>query len=139
MKIGLVGRSGITALLVFAFLSLSMQLRAQFTPAPAGSAFSIPDGPTATYDKQRQAPDLASWLAYALRRGAYPRIGIRRAGITASRNRAATESGERTPAKKAHCALLRLLSLESLSEPWTGVREIARDGFYQCEGPLSGQ
>ena len=43
MKIGLVGRSGITALLVFAFLSLSMQLRAQFTPAPAGSAFSIPD------------------------------------------------------------------------------------------------
>ena len=43
MKIGLVGRSGITALLVFAFLSLAVQLRAQFTPAPAGSAFSIPD------------------------------------------------------------------------------------------------
>jgi thiosulfate/3-mercaptopyruvate sulfurtransferase len=43
MKIGLVGRSGITALLVFAFLSLPVQLRAQFSPAPAGSAFSIPD------------------------------------------------------------------------------------------------
>jgi hypothetical protein len=43
MKIGLVRRSGIIALLVFAFLSLSVQLRAQFTPAPAGSAFSIPD------------------------------------------------------------------------------------------------
>ena len=43
MKIGLVGRSGITAFLVFAFLSLPAQFRAQFTPAPAGSAFSIPD------------------------------------------------------------------------------------------------
>src|ERR1035437_8740576 len=43
MKIGLVGRSGTTAFLVFALLSLSVQLRAQFTPAPAGSAFSIPD------------------------------------------------------------------------------------------------
>ena len=43
MKIGLVRRSGITAFLVFAFLSLSVQLRAQFTPAPTGSAFSIPD------------------------------------------------------------------------------------------------
>jgi rhodanese-related sulfurtransferase len=43
MKIGLVGRSGITALLLFAFLSLSVQLRAQFTPAPAGSVFSIPE------------------------------------------------------------------------------------------------
>ena len=43
MKIGLVGRSGTTAFLVFALLSLSVQLRAQFTPAPAGSAFSILD------------------------------------------------------------------------------------------------
>ena len=43
MKIGLVGRSGTTALLVFAFLSLPAQLRAQFTPVPAGSAFSIPE------------------------------------------------------------------------------------------------
>ena len=43
MKIGLVGRSGITAFLVFAFLSLSVQIRAQFNPAPAGNAFSIPD------------------------------------------------------------------------------------------------
>ena len=43
MKIGLVGRSGVTAFLVFAFLSLSMQIRAQFTPIPTGSAFSIPE------------------------------------------------------------------------------------------------
>ena len=43
MKIGLVGRSGITAFLVFAFLSSRVQLRAQFAPAPAGSAFSISD------------------------------------------------------------------------------------------------
>jgi hypothetical protein len=43
MKIGLVGRSGITAFLVFAFLSLPVQLRAQFSPATPRSAFSIPD------------------------------------------------------------------------------------------------
>jgi rhodanese-related sulfurtransferase len=43
MNIGLVGRSRSTAFLVFAFLSLSVQLQAKFTPAPAGSAFSIPD------------------------------------------------------------------------------------------------
>jgi hypothetical protein len=43
MKIGLVRRSGITALLIFVFISLSVQFRVQFTPAPAGSAFSIPD------------------------------------------------------------------------------------------------
>jgi rhodanese-related sulfurtransferase len=43
MKIGLVGRSEVTAFLVFAFLSLSAQIRAQFTPIPTGSAFSIPE------------------------------------------------------------------------------------------------
>jgi rhodanese-related sulfurtransferase len=43
MKIGLVGRLGITTLLVFAFLSLLVQLRAQFTPAPTASALSIPE------------------------------------------------------------------------------------------------
>jgi rhodanese-related sulfurtransferase len=43
MKFGLVGRSGITAFLAFAFLSLPAQFRAQFTPVPAGSAFSIPE------------------------------------------------------------------------------------------------
>ena len=43
MKTGSVGRSGITGLLIFAVLSLPVQLRAQFSPAPAGSAFSIPD------------------------------------------------------------------------------------------------
>jgi rhodanese-related sulfurtransferase len=43
MKIGLVGRSGIAAFLVFALLSLSVQLRAQYTPVPTGSAFSIPE------------------------------------------------------------------------------------------------
>jgi rhodanese-related sulfurtransferase len=43
MKIGLVGRSGITALLVFAFLSFPAQFRAQFTPVSTGSAFSIPE------------------------------------------------------------------------------------------------
>ena len=43
MNIGLVGRLGTTAFLIFAFLSPSTQIRAQFTPAPAGSAFSIPD------------------------------------------------------------------------------------------------
>jgi hypothetical protein len=42
MKIGLVGRSGIAAILAFAFLSFSSQLRAQFTPVPTESAFSIP-------------------------------------------------------------------------------------------------
>ena len=96
-------------------------------------------GPTAANDKQRQAPDLASWFTYAIRPSAYTRIGIRRAGITASRNRATAESDEFASAKKAHCTLLRLLSLESLSEPWAGVRKIARHGFYQCEGSLSRQ
>jgi hypothetical protein len=43
MKIGLVGRSGITAFLVFAFLSFPAQFRAQFTPVLAESAFSIPE------------------------------------------------------------------------------------------------
>jgi rhodanese-related sulfurtransferase len=43
MKIGLVGRSGITAFLVYAFLSTSAQFRAQFTPVPTKSAFSIPE------------------------------------------------------------------------------------------------
>jgi rhodanese-related sulfurtransferase len=43
MKIGLVGRSGIAAFLVFAFLSLSLQIRAQFVPVPTGSALSIPE------------------------------------------------------------------------------------------------
>jgi rhodanese-related sulfurtransferase len=43
MKIGLIRQSGITPFLVFAVLSLPVQLRAQFSPAPAGSAFSIPD------------------------------------------------------------------------------------------------
>jgi rhodanese-related sulfurtransferase len=43
MKTGLVGRSGIAAFLVFALLSLSVQLRAQYTPVPTGSAFSIPE------------------------------------------------------------------------------------------------
>jgi rhodanese-related sulfurtransferase len=43
MKIGLVGRSGIAAILAFAFLSFSSQLRAQFTPVPTESAFSIPE------------------------------------------------------------------------------------------------
>ena len=43
MKIGLFGRSGIAAFLLFAFLSLPAEFRAQFTPVPAGSAFSIPE------------------------------------------------------------------------------------------------
>ena len=43
MKVGLVGRLGITVFLVFAFISLTMQFRAQFTPVPAESAFSIPE------------------------------------------------------------------------------------------------
>jgi rhodanese-related sulfurtransferase len=43
MKIGLVGRSGIATFLVFALLSLSVQLRAQHTSVPTGSAFSIPE------------------------------------------------------------------------------------------------
>jgi rhodanese-related sulfurtransferase len=42
MKIGLAGRSGIAAFIVFAHLTLSGSLCAQFTPVPAGSAFSIP-------------------------------------------------------------------------------------------------
>ena len=43
MKIGLVKRSGIAALLIFAFVFVSAQLRAQFTPASTASASSIPD------------------------------------------------------------------------------------------------
>ena len=43
MKIGLVRRSGITALLVFAFVFGSSQLRAQFAPASTASASSIPE------------------------------------------------------------------------------------------------
>ena len=43
MKIGLFGQSGIAAILVFASLSFSSQLQAQFTPAPAASALSIPE------------------------------------------------------------------------------------------------
>ena len=43
MKIGLVGRSAIIAILATAFVSCSLQLRAQFTPAPMASALSIPE------------------------------------------------------------------------------------------------
>ena len=43
MKIGLVRRSGIAALLVFAFVFISAQLQAQFTPVPTASALSIPE------------------------------------------------------------------------------------------------
>ena len=43
MKFGLAERSRIAAFLIFAFLSFAVQLRAQFAPAPAGSAFSIPE------------------------------------------------------------------------------------------------
>jgi rhodanese-related sulfurtransferase len=43
MKAGLVERSWIAALLVFAFVFNYSQLRAQFTPTPAASAFSIPE------------------------------------------------------------------------------------------------
>jgi rhodanese-related sulfurtransferase len=43
MKTGLVARSGIAALFILAFLSLSPQIRAQFTQVPTGSAFSIPE------------------------------------------------------------------------------------------------
>jgi hypothetical protein len=43
MTIGSVGRLAIIAILATAFVSGSLQLRAQFTPASAGSVFSIPD------------------------------------------------------------------------------------------------
>jgi rhodanese-related sulfurtransferase len=43
MKIGLVGRSGIVAVLAFAFVLTPLQLRAQFSPAPTASASSIPE------------------------------------------------------------------------------------------------
>jgi len=43
MKIGLVGRSAIAALLVFAFVFIPSQLRSQFAPTPATSALSIPE------------------------------------------------------------------------------------------------
>ncbi len=43
MKIGLVGRSAIVAILATAFVSGSLQLRAQFTPTATASAFSIPE------------------------------------------------------------------------------------------------
>jgi hypothetical protein len=72
MKIGLVGRSWITALLVFAFfLSLGAAPSAVYSGSCGKrvlhSRGSVAEtggvGPTAAYDKQRQAPDLASWLA----------------------------------------------------------------------------
>jgi rhodanese-related sulfurtransferase len=43
MKISLVERSGIVAVLAFASVLTSSQLRAQFTPAPTASASSIPE------------------------------------------------------------------------------------------------
>jgi thiosulfate/3-mercaptopyruvate sulfurtransferase len=43
MKIGLVQRSGIAALLVFSSVFISSELRAQFTPIPTASALSIPE------------------------------------------------------------------------------------------------
>jgi rhodanese-related sulfurtransferase len=43
MKIGLVGRSATIAILAIAFVFTSLQLRAQFTPTPTASAFSIPE------------------------------------------------------------------------------------------------
>jgi rhodanese-related sulfurtransferase len=43
MRIGLVQRSGIAALLVFSCLFISSQLQAQFTPIPTASALSIPE------------------------------------------------------------------------------------------------
>ena len=42
MKIGLFSRYGIAAILVFAFLSFSSRLPAQFSPAPTAGALSIP-------------------------------------------------------------------------------------------------
>jgi rhodanese-related sulfurtransferase len=43
MKISFVKRSGITVFLIFAFVFISSQLGAQFTPTPAASASSIPE------------------------------------------------------------------------------------------------
>jgi len=43
MKIGLVERSGIVAVLAFAFIPTSLQLQAQYTPTPTASASSIPE------------------------------------------------------------------------------------------------
>jgi rhodanese-related sulfurtransferase len=43
MKISLVKRSGIAVFLIFSFVFISSQLRAQFTPAPTASASSIPE------------------------------------------------------------------------------------------------
>ena len=100
MKIGLVGRSGITAFLLFACLSLPVQIRAQFTPVPAGSAFSIPEA-------QLLKPEALVQLLQTT--------------------------------NKDKPLILRLLSLESLSEPRASVRKTARDGICQREGPLSRQ
>jgi rhodanese-related sulfurtransferase len=43
MKVGLDRRSGIVAILAFAFVLSSSQLGAQFAPTPTASAFSIPE------------------------------------------------------------------------------------------------
>jgi hypothetical protein len=43
MKVGLIGRSGIVAVLAFAFVFSSSQLGAQFAPTPTASALSIPE------------------------------------------------------------------------------------------------
>jgi rhodanese-related sulfurtransferase len=43
MRIGLVKRSVINALLALSFVFISLQLQAQFTPIPTASALSIPE------------------------------------------------------------------------------------------------
>jgi hypothetical protein len=145
MKIGLVGRSGIVAFLAVGFVSTPLELLAQFTPAPTASALSIPEAhwlkPEALLHLQQikgeEKPlilQVGSHMLFAqahIPGSEYIGPGSQPAGIQQLQNRVSAL------AQETHCALLWVLSAESLSEPRAGIRKTERDGFYEREGSLS--
>ena len=82
-------------------------------------------------DCQRgKASGPASRFAYDVCRGSHPWIRIRGARFATGRAPAIAGSGELPSTKEADCALLWVLSVESLPESRTRIREIVRYGIY---------
>ena len=86
----------------------------------AGSA-----APFVANRQRRETPHPPSRLTHAICRGSHPRIGIRGSWFPVGWNSGIAKSSELSPAKKVHCALLRLLPLEPLSQSWSCLRQIA--------------
>lgn len=86
----------------------------------AGSA-----APFVANRQRRETPYPPSRLTHAICRGSHPRIGIRGSWFPVGWNSGIAKSSELSPAKKVHCALLRLLPLEPLSQSWSCLRQIA--------------